>query len=131
MIIITKTGLSYSIDKQVLWKLGDKMKIKARIKSKKNKKIASSSKIDNETSIQKYKPFYGNFEPVNCQKMKLSVREIECLKWSAMGLTSKQIAKTITLSVFTVRTHLKKLKQKLSCQTIAHAVSEGIKRGYI
>lgn len=62
---------------------------------------------------------------------RLSEREILCLQWAARGLTSKQTAGVLKLSVLTVRTYLKQVREKLKCHTMAHAVYEGMSRGYL
>ena len=49
----------------------------------------------------------------------LSAREIEILTEVAKGLTNKEIADRLSISVFTVTTHRKNITQKLGIHSIA------------
>jgi LuxR family transcriptional regulator len=61
----------------------------------------------------------------SCQHVKLTAREIECLRLTAQGLTAKQIAHKLGRAVGTVNLHLtlaiKKLGAKNRVQAIARA----------
>ncbi|HNS13637.1 MAG TPA: response regulator transcription factor [Bacteroidia bacterium] len=65
-----------------------------------------------------------------CMAVSLSNREIEIVKLIADGLTTKDIAKKIHLSFFTVATHRKNIFRKLqirnSPELIQYALKEGI-----
>lgn len=54
----------------------------------------------------------------------LSSREVECLKWTAAGKSSPEIAVICGLSAHTVTGHLKSALKKLDCVTRAHAVAK-------
>jgi DNA-binding NarL/FixJ family response regulator len=60
----------------------------------------------------------------------LSVREIEVLRYIARGLTMKEMAKTMHLSVKTVDRHISKLMDKLAIRNrvglARYAIREGI-----
>jgi DNA-binding NarL/FixJ family response regulator len=59
----------------------------------------------------------------------LTPREIEVLQLVAGGNSNKLIAKTLTLSAETVKTHVKNLIAKLGARDRTHAVTLGVRRG--
>lgn len=61
----------------------------------------------------------------------LSTREIECLRWTADGKTSGQIAQVLSLSPATVNFHLKNATKKLSASNRHHAAIIAIRGGII
>lgn len=61
----------------------------------------------------------------------LSDRERECLLLASQGKTTKEIAKILNISPYTVETYSKNIKEKMSCTTMIEAVMEGILRGVI
>lgn len=62
---------------------------------------------------------------------KLSRTESRCLVLAAYGHTSAESAKILNISKTTVETHRKEIKRKLGCKSIAHAVFQGIRYGYV
>ena len=58
--------------------------------------------------------------------VKLSPREIECLKWAANGKTFADIGEILSLSERTVRFYLDIARHKLNCINITHAVARAI-----
>lgn len=60
----------------------------------------------------------------------LSVKEVECLFWTAKGKTSWEISQIIGRSEATVNFHIRKSTQKLGasnrCETVAMAVERGL-----
>ncbi|MBF8267204.1 MAG: chemotaxis protein CheY [Dehalococcoidia bacterium] len=61
----------------------------------------------------------------------LSEREREILGYVSMGLSNKDIASRLYLSVGTVKNHLHSIIEKLHAQNRAQAVAEGIRSGLI
>lgn len=61
----------------------------------------------------------------------LSVRERECLSWSASGLRTKQIAQRMGLRPVTVELYLKNARKKLGAATREQAVSIALLDGLI
>jgi DNA-binding NarL/FixJ family response regulator len=59
----------------------------------------------------------------------LSAREAEVLALIARGLTDDGIAGKLGVSLFTVKTHVKKVLLKLAANNRAHAVAIAIRRG--
>lgn len=53
----------------------------------------------------------------------LSEREVECLRWTALGKSSEEIGELIGRSPETVRFHLKKATKKLNANNRIHAVA--------
>lgn len=53
---------------------------------------------------------------------KLNKREIEVIKYTAKGYTSKQIAKLIGLQYRTVQAYISNIKKKINAKNVAHAV---------
>lgn len=62
---------------------------------------------------------------------KLSARETACLLMAADGKTSGETAVLLAIKLSTVKTHHKKIKRKLACTTMAQAVFQGIRYGYV
>jgi len=61
----------------------------------------------------------------------LTEREVQCLYWAAHGKSSDETAIILKIKKGTVEDHRKNIKRKLNCSTMAHAIYEGVKRGYI
>ena len=60
----------------------------------------------------------------------LSSREKEVLKYFAQGKSCKEIAEILSISHFTVRNHITKIKAKLSMKKDIDIVKYAIKKGY-
>ncbi|MFW5759431.1 MAG: response regulator transcription factor [Cyclobacteriaceae bacterium] len=64
------------------------------------------------------------------QNGQLTEREIDVLKWLAKGLSNKEIADKINVSIHTVNTHRKNIMDKTSIRSLAgltvYAVSKGV-----
>ncbi len=65
------------------------------------------------------------------RKTSMTPREVECLKLTAEGYTSDQIAQALGLSVHTANQYLTNCTQKLDAVNRAHAVAKAIKVGLI
>lgn len=61
----------------------------------------------------------------------LSSREIEILKHMAEGLSSKQIARILSLSINTVNNHRKSMLSKTNCQSSSELVNFAIRHGLL
>jgi DNA-binding CsgD family transcriptional regulator len=61
----------------------------------------------------------------------LSPREKECLLLASLGYTVKESAELLDIKQNTVEDYHKSTKKKLQCKTIAKAVMEGIRYGWI
>lgn len=61
----------------------------------------------------------------------LSEREIEVLRRVALGQSNKQVARTLTISEDTVKTHLRSIFGKLDVEDRTHAVTVAFRRGII
>jgi len=62
---------------------------------------------------------------------RLTRREIQCLKWAAMGKTDGEIAEIVQISAPTVRFHLKNAALKLRVVGRSQAVREAAALGYV
>lgn len=62
---------------------------------------------------------------------RLSQKEISCLFWAAHGKTTYEMAKLLNVEISTIKTHRKRIQQKLRCKNITQAVFEGIRLGYL
>ena len=62
---------------------------------------------------------------------RLTRREIQCLKWAAMGKTDSEIAEIVQISAPTVRFHLKNAARKLKVVGRSQAVREAAALGYV
>ncbi len=65
------------------------------------------------------------FDPV------LTQQEIMCLLLADTGKTSNESAKCLMIKRSTVESHRKEILRKLSCRSIAQAVYEGIRYGFL
>jgi LuxR family transcriptional regulator, quorum-sensing system regulator CinR len=61
----------------------------------------------------------------------LTTREIECLRWVALGKSASEIAAILSISSHTARDYLKSSRYKLDCVTSAQAVSKAVKLGLL
>lgn len=61
----------------------------------------------------------------------LSARELECLKWTAEGKTSEEIADIVSISTATVNYHLNKTIAKLNASNRHHAAIKAVRLGLI
>ena len=61
----------------------------------------------------------------------LTRRERQCLYWVAMGKTDEEIGELLQIGKWTVVSHLKSAKYKLSCTNRASAVAKAIDQGLI
>lgn len=62
---------------------------------------------------------------------RLSTQEINCLLLAAKGLTIAETAELLNIQKTTVVTHRDNILRKLSCKSIAQAVFEAIRFGYL
>ncbi len=62
---------------------------------------------------------------------KLHPRELEVLKVAARGLSNKEIAQELSISVFTVQTHVVNILQKLEANSRTEAVLRALKEGWL
>lgn len=77
---------------------------------------------DSDVIFQKLKKFIDHkliSNPANNHPKLLSERETDILKYVAMGLTNKEIADKLFISIHTVITHRKNISAKLGIKTIA------------
>ncbi|MBL8554604.1 MAG: LuxR family transcriptional regulator [Phenylobacterium sp.] len=65
------------------------------------------------------------------QRVNLTAREIEVLKWTAAGKTSWETANILTVTEATVKEHLGNVCRKFGVKSRTHAVALGIWRGYL
>jgi DNA-binding CsgD family transcriptional regulator len=58
---------------------------------------------------------------------RLTPRELAVLRWASLGRRIPEIARALELGPETVRTHMKKAREKLDSPTTAHAVAEAMR----
>ena len=58
-------------------------------------------------------------------------REVQCLRWAALGKTDSEIAQILEISVPTVRFHLKNAASKLNASSRAHAIYRATALGFV
>ena len=61
----------------------------------------------------------------------LTPRETEILRLAARGMSNKDIADTLFLSLRTVKAHLTNIFNKMGCGSRTDAIIKGLKQGYI
>jgi len=64
-------------------------------------------------------------------KEQLSPRESEILKLAARGMSNKDIANALFLSVRTVKAHLTSIFNKMGCSGRTEAIIKGLREGYV
>jgi DNA-binding NarL/FixJ family response regulator len=80
---------------------------------------------------QKVLSFFHQTEAPESTDYKLSVREKEVLALLVDGLSYKMIADKLNIGFETVRTHIKKIYDKLHVQTMTEAVAKTLKEGLL
>jgi len=65
------------------------------------------------------------------QNEQLTLREIEVLELVSYGLTTREIAKQLYISMETVNTHRKRMFQKLKVKNAAGLVRIAFQKGYL
>lgn len=81
-----------------------------------------------ERLSRRYEKLYDNSPARLCN---ITKREKECLFWVAMGKTDEQIGETLCIGKWTVVSHLKSAKHKLSSSNRASAVAMAMALGII
>lgn len=66
--------------------------------------------------------------PSDCR---LSKREVECLRWAAIGKTDREISLILTLSHATVRYHIQRAGEKLNAVNRSQSVFKAGQLGYL
>ena len=66
--------------------------------------------------------------PSDCE---LSKREVECLRWAAIGKTDREIGMIISLSHATVRYHVHRAGEKLNSVNRAQTIFKAGQLGYL
>jgi DNA-binding CsgD family transcriptional regulator len=61
----------------------------------------------------------------------LTVRELDCLRWIALGKDTTEIAVLLNISPHTARDYLKSVRHKLGCATTAQAVTKAVQLGLL
>jgi len=90
----------------------------------------SSLSLIRDYAIESSKKFFKN---VNSSPLsiKLTARELECLKWVMGGKSSWEISKILLCSEATINFHVSNFKKKFDVQTRQQAVIQAIKSGLI
>jgi LuxR family quorum sensing-dependent transcriptional regulator len=65
------------------------------------------------------------------RKVRLSGREIECLRWAAAGKTAWETSEILNLSEQTVIQYMKSAARKLGAQNKGHAIAEAMRAALI
>ena len=69
--------------------------------------------------------------PPKATGMKLSPRELECLRFAATGLTTEAIAKKLGIAARTAQFHFDSIRSKLAAANRQEAIARAIKDGLI
>ena len=62
---------------------------------------------------------------------KISKRQMDCMRWIAVGKTSQEIAELLSISEHTVNHHISNVCTKLGAASRAHAVAKLLKSNLI
>lgn len=80
-------------------------------------------------AVARGKQFYD--VPVGVQEEELTGRELEVLRWVALGRSNKEIAEELGIGDETVKTHVGNVLGKLMAENRAQAVVQALKRGLV
>ncbi len=69
--------------------------------------------------------------PRNADISKLTRRELEVLKWIAEGLSNKQVAKRLSVSLYTVKNHVHNILRKLEVDDRFAAVQHAVENEWL
>lgn len=69
--------------------------------------------------------------PRASERLDLSDRELEVLRCLVQGMPYKQVAKTLGISIHTVRNHIRNIYAKLQVHSVAAAVSRALREGVV
>ncbi|MBX2917242.1 MAG: helix-turn-helix transcriptional regulator [Cyclobacteriaceae bacterium] len=94
--------------------------------SNKNKIIHTIQNLENPESLVYKKVYFLNEEDAI-----LSAREIEILKWVSEGLSSKQIADKLFLSIHTIHNHRKNILEKCNSANSADLMRYAVQNGLL
>lgn len=87
--------------------------------------------IDFKTGLSSENYLLKNHYFVNEKDGFLSCRELEILKWTCEGLTSKKIAEKLFISINTVHNHKKNMIEKTNCKNIPELLTFAIRNNYL
>jgi len=75
---------------------------------------------------------YFNSTPIPANsEMNLTVKEKEVLKYLTEGLSYKMVADKMTISYYTVNSHIKKIYEKLQVHSVSEAISMAFKNNLV
>lgn len=123
-------AIEYGVVSHLLKDCGKDEIIEALYSTARNEKFFCGKIVD---TVMKGKdiPAANASEAVSCDGVKLSAREIEIIQLVAQGLSNKEIAEKIFLSVHTVTTHRKNIMSKLGVNNTAGLVMFAIRQNLI
>lgn len=61
----------------------------------------------------------------------LTKRQLECLRWLALGKSAQWTAQRLGISIWTVREHLELARERLAARNSTHAVATAMRRGWL
>lgn len=93
--------------------------------------IHTIEKIDKNFSVLSKEPVYKAIYYPEKESGTLSKRESEILQLIYQGLSSKEIAKRLFVSINTINNHRKNILQKSNCRNSSELISYAIKNGLV
>ena len=69
--------------------------------------------------------------PPRAAGMKLSPREVECIRWAATGLTTEGVAGKLGITTRTAQFHFDSIRSKLGAANRQEAIARAIRDGLI
>ena len=90
-----------------------------------------NSNADENTIIESFASIIKKLKRVNSGQDGLSAREIDVLKLVATGLTNKEIADRLNISINTVLSHRKNISAKLGIKSVSGLSVYAMMNGYI
>ena len=94
---------------------------------------SGESVLDPEVTRKLLERMKGESKNINSDSSAatLTPREIEILEYASRGLSNKDIANQLSLSLRTVKAHLTNIFSKMGCGSRTDAIIKGLKAGYI
>jgi len=93
-------------------------------------KIYISPKLSEYVTEDWAKMHHGAYE-ISSEAELLTTREREILKLVAEGMSSKEVASLLNISIRTVEHHRANIMEKLNCKNIAELIKYAIQKGYV
>ena len=95
---------------------------------------AGESVLDPEVTrklVQRLVSLGGGRSEADASSIQLTPRETEILRLAAAGMSNKELAEKLSVSLRTIKAHLTNIFNKMGCSCRTDAIVKGLRQGYI